>query len=198
MTLNFPSLPDDGDVYENYVYDAATGVWNANPYQIAARFVTSSTAPANPSEGDGWFDTTSAKSYTYYDGVWVQLGGLGTVDLNQISDIDINNPTNGQALTYSDGEWVNSTPATPPSSISDLSDTEIYEPVDGEALLYNSSTNKWVNSAINLTDPIKLNEQTITENYTIPAGYNGLSAGPITISEGVTVTIPDGSAWSIV
>lgn len=46
--------------------------------------------------------------------------------------------------------------------------------------------------------PIKLNLQTISANYTIPVGYNGLSAGPIIIANGVTVTIPDGSAWSVV
>lgn len=46
--------------------------------------------------------------------------------------------------------------------------------------------------------PIKLNLQTISADYTIPVGYNGLSAGPIIIASGVTVTIPDGSAWSVV
>jgi hypothetical protein len=48
------------------------------------------------------------------------------------------------------------------------------------------------------TFPIKLNEQTIVANYSIPAGYNGLSAGPITIASGVIVTIPTGSSWSVV
>lgn len=46
--------------------------------------------------------------------------------------------------------------------------------------------------------PIHLNGQNITSNYSIPAGFNGLSAGPITIASGVTVTVPSGSAWSIV
>jgi hypothetical protein len=46
--------------------------------------------------------------------------------------------------------------------------------------------------------PIKLNEQTISANYSIPLGYNGLSAGPITIASGVIVTIPTGSSWSVV
>ena len=45
---------------------------------------------------------------------------------------------------------------------------------------------------------VRLNLQTIEENYTMPVGYNGVTAGPITIADGVTVTIPDGSAWSIV
>lgn len=46
--------------------------------------------------------------------------------------------------------------------------------------------------------PVKLNTQTISANYAIPSGYNGMSAGPITIADGVVVTIPDGSSWSIV
>lgn len=42
------------------------------------------------------------------------------------------------------------------------------------------------------------NSTTVTANYTITAGKNAISAGPITINDGVTVTIPDGSIWSIV
>jgi hypothetical protein len=43
-----------------------------------------------------------------------------------------------------------------------------------------------------------LNDQVVVEDYTIPAGKNASSAGPITISAGTTVTIPAGSAWAIV
>lgn len=42
------------------------------------------------------------------------------------------------------------------------------------------------------------NDTTVTQNYTITTGKNAMSAGPITIDDGVTVTIPDGSVWSIV
>jgi hypothetical protein len=48
------------------------------------------------------------------------------------------------------------------------------------------------------TFAIQINENTITENYNINAGYNGVSAGPITITSGITVTIASGSSWSIV
>lgn len=41
------------------------------------------------------------------------------------------------------------------------------------------------------------NGQTISANYTMTTGANGLSAGPITIATGVTVTIPTGSNWVI-
>lgn len=42
------------------------------------------------------------------------------------------------------------------------------------------------------------NASTITTSYTITAGKNAMSAGPITIADGATVTIPDGSVWTIV
>lgn len=45
---------------------------------------------------------------------------------------------------------------------------------------------------------ITLNTKTISSDYTLSSNYNGVSAGPITIANGVTVTISSGSAWSIV
>jgi len=42
------------------------------------------------------------------------------------------------------------------------------------------------------------NDTTITTNYTITAGKNAMTAGPVTINSGVTVTVPSGSVWSII
>jgi hypothetical protein len=42
------------------------------------------------------------------------------------------------------------------------------------------------------------NSQNIASNYTVTSGKNAMSAGPITINTGVTVTIPTGSRWVIV
>ena len=42
------------------------------------------------------------------------------------------------------------------------------------------------------------NDITVTTDYTITASRNAMSAGPIVISSGVTVTIPTGSVWTIV
>jgi hypothetical protein len=42
------------------------------------------------------------------------------------------------------------------------------------------------------------NSQNVTSNYTITSGQNAMSAGPITVNTGVTVTIPTGSRWVIV
>lgn len=42
------------------------------------------------------------------------------------------------------------------------------------------------------------NDQAVTGNYTISTGKNAMTAGPITINTGVTVSIPDNSVWTIV
>ena len=42
------------------------------------------------------------------------------------------------------------------------------------------------------------NDQTVTSSYTITSGKNAMSAGPITVNTGVTVTVPTDSTWVIV
>jgi hypothetical protein len=48
------------------------------------------------------------------------------------------------------------------------------------------------------TKAIAYNSNTIAENVTVTAGNNGLSAGPITINTGFTVTVETGAGWVIV
>ena len=45
---------------------------------------------------------------------------------------------------------------------------------------------------------IKANRQAIAENITIPANKSCMSAGPVTINNGYTVTISNGSNWSVI
>lgn len=42
------------------------------------------------------------------------------------------------------------------------------------------------------------NETNVTASYEITTGFNAMSAGPITIDSGVTVTVTSGSVWTIV
>lgn len=42
------------------------------------------------------------------------------------------------------------------------------------------------------------NDNTVTQNYTFTPGKNAMSAGPIAVASGITVTVPVGSAWTIV
>ena len=42
------------------------------------------------------------------------------------------------------------------------------------------------------------NGQTVTTNYTITTNKNAMTAGPVTIDSGATVTVPSGSTWVVV
>ena len=42
------------------------------------------------------------------------------------------------------------------------------------------------------------NGQTVNNDYTITAGQNAGTFGPVTINGGITVTVPSGSTWSVV
>jgi len=45
---------------------------------------------------------------------------------------------------------------------------------------------------------IYLNAITITKDTAVPANYNGMSAGPVTVANGITVTVATGSVWTVV
>lgn len=45
---------------------------------------------------------------------------------------------------------------------------------------------------------IRINANEITENATISLGYNGSSAGPLTVANGVVISVANGSTWTIV
>jgi len=47
------------------------------------------------------------------------------------------------------------------------------------------------------TNGIVVNSATVTANYTIPSGSNAMSAGPVTVNSGVTVTVSGGSVWTV-
>lgn len=233
MVLDFPANPSDGQIFGSYIWSSSKGAWKARE-ESAAVVVTSPTPPNNANNGDVWYNSANGISYVYYnDGSssqWVQLiamaGGGNTINsIDDIFDVTIVSPTNGQILSYDSatGDWVN---ATIDVSATTISDTPPSGPQQGDAWFDSSSgylyiyytdgtSGQWVEVKANSADtaalearvdtleskadfPIQLNTQTISANYTIPAGYNGMSAGPITISDGVVVTIPAGSSWSIV
>jgi hypothetical protein len=51
--------------------------------------------------------------------------------------------------------------------------------------------------AVSPDSPIRLNSRFITANLTIGSAYNAASVGPISIRDGVTVTVQDNATWSI-
>jgi len=115
---------------------------------------------------------------------------------------------NGQAdLRFADSDSSNyvafQAPATVATNVTwTLPSTDAA--VSGYALVSNGSgTLSWAAAGGGATgggtdDVFYENAQTVTTNYTLTTNKNAMSAGPITISNGATVTVGSGQSWVIV
>lgn len=99
-----------------YVHDGTTWVIAQGSGGAGGGVIVSATAPADPDEGTYWFDSTTTKSYIYYDGFWVEVGYSGGGYI--ISETAPANPTAGDVwfstsegviYVYYDGFWVDPT-----------------------------------------------------------------------------------------
>jgi len=52
-------------------------------------------------------------------------------------------------------------------------------------------------TVLNATNGIVVNSNTVSASYTIPSGSSAMSAGPMTVASGQTVTVSSGSRWVI-
>ena len=64
--------------------------------------------------------------------------------------------------------------------------------------LYKPSTGELTAIAHVSSNGIQVNANTVATSYTIATGNNGLSAGPVSVNSGITVTVSSGSTWSVV
>jgi hypothetical protein len=115
------------------------------------------------------------------------------------------NGTAWGAIGGGGGFEVSTTPPASPSGGDTYWDSE-----EGNAYIYyeDGTSNQWVplvpstppkNATGGGTDEVFFeNDNAVTTNYTLQTGKNALSAGPITINSGVTVTVPSGQSWVIV
>lgn len=46
--------------------------------------------------------------------------------------------------------------------------------------------------------PFFENSQTISANYTVISTNNAMTAGPVTVANGITVTVSNGATWTVV
>ena len=60
-----------------------------------------------------------------------------------------------------------------------------------------TTPNQLTGATVRASNGIHVNSQTVSANYTIASGDSGMSAGPITVASGVTVTVSSGSRWVV-
>ena len=86
--------------------------------------------------------------------------------------------------------------------LQDLHDVEANgAKADGDVLTYVAANNRWEAKAPTggggASGVILESKQVIAQDYTLTAGSNGISQGPVAIEAGYTVTIPAGAIWGI-
>lgn len=82
-----PSAPTNGDMWTTTagLYARINGT-TVGPFGSGggASVTVSDTAPGSPTVGNLWFDSTTTKTYIYYDASWVQVGGGAIIATNLI------------------------------------------------------------------------------------------------------------------
>ena len=165
-----PSSPVTGQIWVDQD-DRQFYIWNGTSWISAiTTFNYQSTAPSSPTTGQVWVDSDDRQFYVWSGSAWISAITTSTYQATAPTS-----PVTGQM-------WIDSD--------------------DNKQYIWSGSAWILVSSAGAVgggNDAVFFeNGNTVTTNYTISSGKNAVSAGPITINNGVVVTIPNGSAWSIV
>lgn len=154
-----------------------------------------------------WADTTTGllKIRNAANNAWVTVGTLATANLGLATTAS---PSFSGTATFSGNVELTGTgyldlpvgttaerPGSPTSGMVRFNTTlSTFEGYDGTAwgAIGGGATGGGAD------DVFYENGQTVTTNYTLTTSKNAVSAGPITINSGVTVTVPSGQSWVIV
>jgi hypothetical protein len=160
---------------QTVVLTAGTGISTSGTYPS---FTVTNTAPDQVVSITGGGTTTVTGTYPnftvssddQFDGTVTSVGGTGTVSGISLSGT----VTSSGNLTLGGTLDLSSPPAiggTAPNTVN--------------------------GTVINATNGIVVNSNTVSASYTIPSGSSGMSAGPMTVASGQTVTVSSGSRWVI-
>ena len=69
--------------------------------------------------------------------------------------------------------------------------------VSSTELIFNPGLNTLTAPILSASSGFVINNRTIATSYSIPAGYSAMSTGPVTLANGVSVTVASGSRWVV-
>lgn len=75
---------------------------------------------------------------------------------------------------------------------------EVFVTYPSSKAVYGDATDTAYDAQFAASNGVYLNSNTIATSLTFPTNYNGMSAGNVTLSTGVTVTVPTGARWVVV
>jgi len=161
-------------------------------------------------------DVATRQIINFVPGSGITLSGAdGTTRSNVTISVTTPLPspgTAGNVLTSTGSAWTsNALPATGISITDDTtSNSTRYitmtantsgqittENVSSTKFYFNPSTGQTSSSLFSSENGIFINKNNVSSNVTIGSGYNAMSAGTVTISNGVSVTVGSGSRWVV-
>ena len=172
LTWNGSSLAVTGTVA---VTGALTATLDSTFSSTGALIISKGTTAERPTPASGMlrFNTTTTEFEGYNGTAWASVGGAALSN-------DTSTATNVYPL------FANATTGTASTLFT------------GNAkLLYKPSTGEFQASVPVALNGIVVNSQTVATSYTIAAGYSGMSAGPVTVASGQSVTVSSGSRWVV-
>jgi hypothetical protein len=172
LTWNGTSLAVTGTVA---VTGALTATLDSTFSSTGALSISKGTTAERPTPASGMlrFNTTTTEFEGYNGTAWASVGGAAlSNDTSTASDLFplFATATSGTASTLN---------------------------TSNAKLLYKPSTGEFQASVPVALNGIVVNSQTVATSYTIGSGYSAMSAGPITLSGGVVVTVTSGSRWVV-
>jgi hypothetical protein len=118
------------------------------------------------------------------------------------TDLDEFEGYNGTAWASVGGSAISNDTATTtdlyPTFVDATTGTALNIFTSNAKLLYKPSTGELKSEVLVAQNGIVVNSATVSEDYTIEAGFNASSAGPISVDDGVTVTVSAGSVWTVI
>ena len=123
---------------------------------------------------------------------------VGTVDTASIADGAV---TDVKIDGMSSSKLTGALPAIDGSNLTGIDALPAQSGHSGKYLTTDATSASWATldtDSNSTTKGLYEMSNTISSNYTITTGNNAMSAGPITVNSGVTVTVPSGSTWVIV
>jgi hypothetical protein len=208
------SIPSGGFVNVYLLSNAtAAGTWDRHDL-----------SPSNVSWSTNTFDYPGSITSATWNGsvVAYNRGGTGlfsyaTGDIiyasatNTLSKLAAG--TNGYVLTLASGlpSWA-ALPATGVSITDDTTTNSSLYPlfttatsgsvttqyVSSTKYTYNPSLGTLSSPQLNASNGIVVTNKTVAANYSIPSGSSAFSVGPVSVSSGISVTVPSGSRWVVV
>ena len=172
---------------QTIVYNSSTGLWEQNTVSLSAG--VNGTLPI-VNGGTGQTTATAAfnalaPSQTANAGKFLTTDGTNTSWATSVGGAALSNDTTTATDLYP--MFAAATSGTP---------TTLY--TSNAKLLYKPSTGELQASVVNASNGIVVNSQTVAVSYTIASGQSGMSAGPVTVASGQSVTISSGSRWVVV